>query len=122
MTHSFHPTFTLALIVTTSLTVAFAAAVYCNHLIYVPRFWELKKPCRYVTWLAATMAIFTALALTVIRISYSMLHGPDRDPYGLYKHYAIDLFGMIVHVTFAALTVWSIRPLLRFAGADTDKA
>lgn len=51
------------------------------------------------------MTTLTAIALAVIRISYFELHGPDADPYGMYKHYAIDLFGMAVHVIVVAVVV-----------------
>jgi hypothetical protein len=51
------------------------------------------------------MALLTAVALAIIRLSYLVTIGPDPDPYGLYKHYAIDLFGMAVHVGLAALIV-----------------
>ena len=113
LTHRFHPTFALALIVTTSLISAFAAASYCNHLIFVPRLWELNRPWEYVCWLVVTMAIFTAIALAIIRISYFEMFGPDADPYGVYKHFAIDYFGMMVHVAIAALIVWSTRSFAR---------
>ena len=52
------------------------------------------------------MALLTAVGLGIIRLSYLMTFGPDADPYGVYKHYAIDLFGMVVHVGAAALVVW----------------
>jgi hypothetical protein len=115
LTHRFHPTFALALIVTTCLIVAFAAASYCNHLVLVPRFWALNRRWEYVCWLSVTMAMFTAIALAIIRISYFNLFGPDSDPNGVYKHFAIDFFGMMVHVAVAALLVWSTRPLGRMA-------
>jgi hypothetical protein len=31
--------------------------------------------------------------------------GPDPDPNGAYKHFAIDLFGMVVHSVVAARVV-----------------
>jgi hypothetical protein len=105
LTHRYHPTFVLALIVTTSLVVAFAAAAYCNHFVLMPRLWATKKPGQYFAWLIATMVLFTTIALAIIRVSYFYLFGPDADPYGLYKHFVIDLFGMIVHVSLAALIV-----------------
>jgi hypothetical protein len=117
LTYRFHPTFALALIVTTSLIVAFAAASYCNHLIFVPRYWTLNRHGEYVCWLAATMAIFTAIALAIIRTSYFEMYGPDADPYGVYKHFAIDLLGMIVHVAIAAAIVW----LMRTSARTTDR-
>lgn len=55
------------------------------------------------------MAILTASALAVIRAAYLLIWGPDADPLGLYKHYAIDLFGMVVHVSAAALVVWLVK-------------
>ncbi len=109
LTHQFHPTFTLALIVSTSLTVAFAAASYVNHYVLVPRFWALGRPIHYACWLATTMAVLTAIALAIIRTSYFVMHGPDADPHGAIKHYLIDFFGMIVHVTLAALIVRATR-------------
>jgi hypothetical protein len=105
-TYRFHPTFSLALITTTSLVCAFAGATYCNHCVYIPRFWSVNKRWQYWVWLAGTMTILTAIALAIIRVSYLRALGPDSDPYGLVKHYAIDLFGMIVHVGIAA---WIVR-------------
>jgi hypothetical protein len=113
LTIRFHPTFALALIATTSLIVAFAAASYCNHLVLIPRFWVLNRRFVYIFWLATTMAILTAFALVIIRISYFNLVGPDSDPNGAYKHFAIDFFGMILHVAVAASVVWATRPLRR---------
>ena len=105
LTHSFHPTFSLALIVTTILVSVYAAAAYCNHLLLLPRLWSKGLRLRYAVWLVFTMALLTAVALAVIRFSYFMACGPDTDQNGVYKHYAIDLFGMLVHVGLAALEV-----------------
>ena len=111
-TRSFHPTFTLAVIVTTSLVVAYALAAYVNHMILVPRFWPASRG-RYAAWLTATIVGLTAAALAVIRIAYTRALGPDPDPYGLYRHLAIDLFGMAVHLAAAAAVValWKRREL-----------
>jgi len=121
-THRFHPSFALALIVTTSLICAFAAAAYCNHLILVPRFWALNRPWQYLTSLVATMATFTAFALALIQGSYFLAVGPDSDSYGLYKHYAIDLFGMIVHVASAAFIAWLNRSFVWIPDRTTVSA
>ncbi|MFO1064865.1 MAG: hypothetical protein U0892_13450 [Pirellulales bacterium] len=108
LTASFHPTFSLALIVTTSLIAAYAAAVACNHWLLLPRLSANGNAIQYALSLAITMAGLTATALTVIRISYLLHVGPDADPYGVYKHYLIDLFGMAVHVAVAAIIIWLI--------------
>lgn len=55
------------------------------------------------------MLALTGVALAVLRTSYIVTLGPDPDPYGVSKHYAIDLFGMAVHVAGAATIVWAIR-------------
>lgn len=68
------------------------------------------------------MAMFTAIVLAIIRISYFKLFGPDVDPYGAYRHFAIDFFGMMVHVAAAALLVWSKRALGRMAERGITKA
>ena len=105
-TRDFHPTTELAVIVTTALVAAFAVAVDVNHLVLVARYWRTQRYGAYAALLLATMAAVTAVALTVIRVSYFHLHGPDADPNGMCKHFAIDLFGTAVHVAAAAVAVW----------------
>lgn len=104
-TRSNHPSWTLALIVTTSLVLAFAAATYIHHYCLLPKLARDNRHVAYRLWLLAVMISLTAVALTIIRISYLQLHGPDADPYGAYKHFAIDLFGMVVHVAVAYAAV-----------------
>ena len=113
-TGRYHPTSGLAVIVTTSLVVAFAAASYCNHLILVPRLAAREKRWASAFSLVATMVLWTLAALCIIRISYHQLVGPDSDPNGSYKHFAIDLTGMVLHVAIAAAIVWLIRPVIRW--------
>lgn len=112
LTKDYHPTRELAVIVTTSLVLAYAAAAYINHLVLVPRLWSAHQRRRYLGWLAATMVVLTTSALAVIRMSYIKLWGPDADPNGVYKHFAIDLFGMAVHLGVAAVVVWGFKKLL----------
>ena len=97
------------MIVTTALVIAFAIAVDVNRLVLIPRYWRSRRYGAYGALLLATMAAVTAAALTVIRDSYFHLHGPDADPNGMYKHFAIDLFGTAVHVAAAAGAVWIWR-------------
>jgi hypothetical protein len=101
VTRSFHPSQGLAVVVTTSLVVAYATATYINHLILVPRLRATGHRGRYVAWLLGTMLLLTGIALAVIRVAYLNWWGPDADPNGLYKHYVIDLFGMAVHLLVA---------------------
>ena len=109
VTHEFHPTFTLAVITTTSLVVAYASAAYINHLILLPKFRVSHRRIRYACFLAVTMIVLTGIALAVIRMAYAKTLKPDPDPNGLYKHFVIDLTGMAVHVGLAALVVGMVR-------------
>jgi hypothetical protein len=106
VTRAFHPTWVLAVIVTSSLVCAYAAASYINHLALVPKYFSAGRYGMYAAAVLATMALLTALALTIIRISYFEALGPDPDPNGLYIHFAIDFTGMLVHVAAAASVVW----------------
>ena len=108
-TRGFHPTFTLAVIVTTSLIGVYAAAAYVNQLILIPRFWRTGRLGPYTAWLVVVMLLLTAAALAVIRTSYTELWGLDPDKDGVYKHFAIDLFGMAVHLIVAAGVVRAFR-------------
>jgi hypothetical protein len=104
-TRSFHPTRRVALTVTISLVAAYAAAVYLNHLYLIPRFWKRGSWPAYWSTLLAAMIAFTAVALTIIRVSYIRLLGPDPNPNGLYIHFGIDFLGMVAHVMAAAAVV-----------------
>ncbi|MFO0935008.1 MAG: hypothetical protein U0798_00650 [Gemmataceae bacterium] len=108
-TRNHHPTTSLALIVTTSLVLAYAIAAYLNHLVLLPRFGKRGHWLTYAMLLLGSMVALTAAALAVIRVSYERIWGPDADPYGVFKHFAIDLFGMAVHLIAAAFVVFVYR-------------
>jgi len=59
------------------------------------------------------MAFLNGVALAVIRFSYGSMIGPDPDPLGVYKHYFIDLFGMVVHLLLAAGVVTLFQRLAK---------
>jgi hypothetical protein len=103
------PSLRLAVIVTTVLVAAYAAAAYVNHLALIPRLWRPGYQGGYVAWLTVVMLALTAAALTVIRIAYLRLAGPDPDPHGIYKHFVIDLCGMGLHLVAVALVVGVIK-------------
>ena len=66
LTHSFHPTFPLALIVTTALVAAFATATELNHRLLIPRWYRPGEYARYAIALFVVMVLLTAAALAVI--------------------------------------------------------
>lgn len=116
LTRNAHPTALLAMIVTTSLIVAYASVSFVNQGILLPRYWQAKAFFSYWFRLLGLMLFANGLALAIIRFSYFRLHGPDLDPYGAYKHYGIDLFGMVVHVAAAAaIAKWLRRRSQRCA-------
>ena len=99
-----HPTFDLALVTTTALVVAYAVAVYLNHLLLIPKYLRQHRLGQYIIALATVMGILTAFALAVIRIAYQMVVGPEPDLLKtLAIHFGIDLLGMAVHLIAAAL-------------------
>jgi hypothetical protein len=110
-TRWYHPTTFLAVVVTTTLIRAYATAVCLNKLVLIPRYWRGKHLGLYSLWLLGTMAILTAIARAIIRTTYFLALGPDPDPYGLYRHYAIDFLGMVVHVVVAAGLFRLLAPL-----------
>jgi hypothetical protein len=112
VTRGYHPAVELAVIVTVALMLASALAAYVNHLVLLPRYWKAGRRSRYAGALFGTVAILTAAALAVIRVSYFRMHGADADPYGAYKHYVIDFFGVSAHVAAAAGVVWAVRRLV----------
>jgi hypothetical protein len=95
----------LALITTGSLVLAYAIVAYVNSFVLVPRYWLARDYARYFARLIAVMALFTALVLAIIRTSYFRSLGPDPDPNGLYKHFAIDFLGMAAHLAGTAVVL-----------------
>ncbi|HQR08094.1 MAG TPA: hypothetical protein PLN21_14795 [Gemmatales bacterium] len=112
LTRGYHPSLALAVIVTTSLVMAYAAAAYINQLVLIPQCWASRQWRRYWWWLLTTMVALTLVALAVIRVSYNALWGPDTDPYGVIKHFAIDFFGMSVHLGGAGMVVWFVQKVV----------
>ena len=105
LTHDFHPNLTVAAIVTATLVSAYALAAFANHLWLIPKYWRARRYLAYAGVLGATMALLTALALAVICVPYTRIEGRIPDLERLAYNYAIDLFGMVVHVVGAALVV-----------------
>ena len=101
-TRKFHPTVHLAFIVTTALVAAYATAAYLNHLVLLPALWNAGKRWQYLATLVTIMVTLTVAALALIRLCYRQSLGPDPDPSGVYKHFAIDFGGMVVHLLGAA--------------------
>ena len=121
-TRGFHPSRTLAIVVTVSLVTAYAIASYLNHLVLIPQYWRTGHYFRYVTWLIASMVLLTAAAFAVLRTWYIASLGPGRDPGGLYINYAIDLFGMAVHLLLAAFLVQLVGLTQRKSGTEQNLA
>lgn len=107
ITRNSHPTTELAIIVTASLVAASAVVTDINLFELIPWYWRPHRFGTYAFALLGTIAALTALALAVIRLSYFHRLGPDPDPHGLYKHFAIDLCGIAAHVMLASAVVWA---------------
>ncbi len=105
---SVHPTLVLNIVVTAVLLLFYITAVYLNTLVLVPKLFRRGKRAMYFVSLAAAMIALNFIALMLVRIAYGISEG--FDTLGDYwHHYAIDLFGMAVHVAGAAVVVWWVR-------------
>lgn len=117
MTRSFHPTWNLALITTTSLVTAFAAASCVNHLVLIPRYLRAGHPGRYAMALLGVMVVFTGLALAILRSAYIRTLGPQSVK-PIQVDFGIDLFGTAAHVLGAAGVVWAVKKFFRKRSTD----
>lgn len=82
VTRNAHPTIAHALVVTTSLVVAYAVASALNQFVFIPRHWTTSRAV-YWMWLLGTMLVLTGVALAIIRAAYFAWSGPDADPFGV---------------------------------------
>jgi len=106
MSFDHHPTLLIDVVVSAILLGAYAAAIYVNVLVFVPRL--LRRHLHLIYWstLAASMCVITLGALVLLRLSYSLLLENGGDFLGdFWENYCIDLVGMIVFVGGAAVVV-----------------
>lgn len=104
-----HPTLPIDGIATALLLAVFAAAVYFNWLVLVPRYWQRRRFVLYWTVLLLVMSILTALGVWIIQIAYDVLWGPDPKRFGFWVNYGLDFTGMSLHLLGAAVVFWFIR-------------
>mgnify|MGYP001799515272 FL=1 len=99
ITASQHPTLPLALGVTITLVLAFAIAAHLNLALRTRR--RRLGTSRKAPWLVLipAMLVLTGLALAIIRTLYTRA---GYTPGPIAQHFAIDLFGMAVHVAAVA--------------------
>lgn len=102
-TRHFHPTLAVASCVTASLIASYAAAAWINESRLLPQARQTKHARRYWLQLIAAMFILTALALTAIHIIYHVLGPFPTGP--IPQHFALDFFGMAVHIAGARAAV-----------------
>ena len=119
-TRGFHPSWDLAIVATGSLVVAYAGASYVNHLILIPGYLRRGFVVKYLGFLAATALGFTALGLAVLRTYYIWVVGAGAV-HSLELDYALDLFGMIVHLAGAAGVVRLYRRRSRRASTGVGR-
>jgi len=102
MTVGFHPTLEITLVATAMLSLCYAAAVYLNQMVLVPRLFYEDKQRLYYLSLTASMLLLTFMVLSLIRAVYRW------EGYGEYlgsywENFVIDLFGMVVYVSVTSL-------------------
>ena len=105
MSRNNHPTLFIDLIATGLMLACFAAVVYFNWLVLVPRFWYRRQFGLYWLCLAFASCALTAAVVVLIQEVYDMLWGPDLLRFGFWVNYGLDFTGMMVHLALAALVV-----------------
>ena len=94
--------------VTASLMLACAVTSYIHHLYLIPKYWRTERYIMHAALLVTTMLVLTAIALAVIKVSYLYVFGPYPVNHW-YIDYAIDFFGIAVHVLLAMAAVAVFR-------------
>ncbi len=104
----FHPTFEIDLIVTALLTIFYAAAIYINELLVLPRLAPQRVTTSSIAAQLIVQVVLTFAVLGLIRLTYWQLgYGEYLGDY--WEHYCIDLLGMTVHVIAARILVSQLR-------------
>ena len=104
-----HPTLLIDGVATALLLAAFAAAVYGNWHVLVPRFWAQGRRLAYWACLLVMMNILTAIDVVVIGSAYDVLWEPDVRRFGFWINYALEFAGMTLHLAGAAVIVKVMR-------------
>ena len=100
-----HPTLLINALATSLLFASFAAAVYINHLVLIPRLLNDDRHAAYVVALLLTMVGVTLAAVFGIQFVYDALWGADPLRYGFWFNFASDFMGTLLHVAVAAVLV-----------------
>lgn len=112
-TRNHHPTLTIAILATAVLVIAFALAVYANHLFLLPGFARRRLWLQYVVSLLVTIAVLDLAAVLLIQFIYDYLWGPDPLRYGFWFNVASEGALIIIHLATAMGIVWLARYLRR---------
>ena len=104
-----HPIVLLNCLATALMLTSFAAVIYMNWLVLIPRFWLRQFFFAYWFSLSVTACALTAIVVVLIQKVYDVLWGPDPLRFGFWINYGLDFTGMCVHLAAAALVVWLTR-------------
>lgn len=112
-TRNHHPTLTIAMLATAVLVIAFALAVYANHLLLLPKFARRGLWLQYTVALVLTIAVLDLAAVFLIQFIYDRLWGPDPLRYGFWFNVASEGALIIFHLGAALGLMWLARSLRR---------
>lgn len=115
-----HPTLLINALATSLLFASFAAAVYINHLVLIPRLLHEDRRTAYGVTLLLTMVGVTLVAVFGIQFVYDVLWGPDPLRYGFWFNFVTDFAGTLLHVVVAAVFVVFAKRRLAPAAARGD--
>jgi len=102
LTRAHHPSLLVSMLATGILIVSFAAAVYCNQVVLIPRLWRTNQRIAYAVALLITIIVSTGSAVSGIQYVYDVIIGPDPLRYGFWFNFWTDLAGTALHLLVAA--------------------
>lgn len=104
-----HPTLLLDCLATALLVAAFAAAVYFNWRILVPRFLRTRRLFAYWASLLAVVSALSAADALVISKVYDFVWGPDPRRFGFWVNFGLEFALICIYLLAAACVAWLVR-------------
>ncbi len=106
-----HPNLRLNAVASALLVVTFAAAVYANHLLLIPRLWRRRRYAAYGAALLLAMGLLALACTAAIHLAYDLLWGPDPARFGFMTNFTMEFALVAFHVAVVAVGAWSLGRL-----------
>ncbi|QEH38769.1 hypothetical protein OJF2_73750 [Aquisphaera giovannonii] len=116
-----HPTLRLNVLASFLLMLTFAAAVYANHLLLIPRLWSRRRFAAYAASLLGVMGLLALACTAAIHLAYDGLWGPDPARFGFLTNLGMESGLVAFHVLAAAVVLGITRRLHATRRAESGR-